>query len=516
MELKSEVKRASRPVELVSSEEMFHFESDPSSAFSKSLEMDEQEEKMDTMLFDVLNWLNSLAPNGMDETARVDILNDTFNILIGAYDRLLLTTTHTKYAQWAIFYICSIAPEDYTLRLFDHLFNIVQNDKYPPQQRQRASMYIASHTSRAKYVQESMTQNVLNYMCNWMSMYIDLQGDAGAPDASTHVLFYALFHGVAYILRLQHHTLFDRTSAKHTIQELNIPAIVNSGLNPLKVCSPALVAAFVDIMAQYGVYFTNTLQQNERLVLPARDVFGPHSLLTDFFPFDPYLLRRSSAFLLPMYHFPEQFGKLNPDTNTFESGYITEGETELDMDLRPDRGIEQDEMDQDDAHTTESMLAMMDFGRGSVPAPGSAKKTSSSEGLFGSFDEKSSVSSGQGSSFSQTSGFGVPQQGFGMAFGVPCASPASTSNFMSASPQARGPSPSTEPGFFSGSFEPRRSNSKRARDDNWAPSTPLSAVVFTPANNKPSNPFSIGISPSASNISSSSWGGAPVHNNSEN
>lgn len=487
---------------------MFHFESDPTAA--KMYEMDEQEDKIDTMLFDVLNWLYSLAPTGMDDMNRVEVLNDTFSILIGAYDRILLTTTHTKYAQWALFYICSLH-EEFTLRLFDHLFNIVQNEKYPPQQRQRACMYIASHTSRAKYVPESMTQNVLNYMCNWMTMYIQLQGDAAAPDVSTHVLFYALFHGVAYILRLQHQTLFDRPSAKHTIQELGIPAIVNSALNPLKVCSPALVASFVDIMAQYGVYFTNTLQQNEKLVLPARDVFGPNSLLTDFFPFDPYLLRRSSTHLLPLYYFPEQDGKLNPRTNTFESGYATEGETELDMDLRPDRP-QHDDMDEEDAHTTESMLAMMDFGRGSVPL-GHSKKSSNSEGLFGSFDEKSSVSSGQASSLSASGAF-PSQQGFGIAFGVPCASPASA-GFMSASP-LRAPSPATDPGFFSGSFEPRRSSSKRARDENWAPSTPLSATAFTPSNNKPSNPFSVGISPSTSNISSSSWGGTSVTNNSDN
>lgn len=511
MELKTEIRRAPKPVELASSEEMFHFEADPSAVHPKHFEMDEQEDKIDTMLCDVLNWLVSLAPTGVEEMARLDVLNDTFNILVGAYDRLLLTTTQTKYAQWTLFYICSLQ-EEYSMRLFDHLFNIVSNPRYPPQQRQRACMYIASHAARAKYIPTSMAQSVLEYMCSWMTEYItlavtDASNGSGsvAPDASTHVLFYALFHGLAYILRLQHQNLFEDTAAKLTIEELGIPAIVESGFNPLKVCSSALVASFVEIMAQYGVYFTKTLQENEKLVLPARDVFGPLSLLTDFFPYDPYLLRRSSAFLLPLYIFPEQQGKLNPQTNTFETGYATEGETELDMDLRPDR--EHEDMDEDDAHTTESMLAMMDFGR---PAP--VKKTSSNDGLFGSFDEKSSISSGQGSSYSQASGT-FPQQGFGMAFGVPCASPASS--YMSASP-LRGPSPATDPGFFPGSFEPRRSGSKRARDDNWQPSTPLSTAIFTPTASKPSNPFSIGVSPSTSSVSPSSWGGASVHNNMEN
>lgn len=490
--------------ELNQSEEMFHFEADTTTATPiKTVEMDENEEKVDMMLFTLLKWMSSLSELGPEDLERREMLGDVFTVLLGVYDRLLLTTTHTKYAQWPLFYICSLQ-EEFTMRLFDHLFNIVQNEKYPPQQRQRACMYIASHTSRATYVPESMTQQVLNYMCNWMSMYIDLQGDTAAPDASTHVLFYALFHGVAYILRLQHHTLFDRPAAKHTIQELHIPKIVNSALNPLKVCSSALVGPFVDVMSQYGVLFTNTLLQNERLVLPARDMFGPLSLLTDFFPFDPYLLRQSSAFLLPFYHFPEQSGKLNIRTNTFESGYATEGETELDMYLRPDHS-EHDEMDEDDAHTTESMLAMMDFGRGSVQTK-TPKKPDANEGVFGSFDDKSSISSGQGSSFSQASGnFNPPQQGFGMAFGVACASPATNGSFMSASP-LRGPSPATDPGFLVGSLEPRRSSSKRARDDNWAPSTPLSAAIFTPTASKAPNPFSVSISPSTT---ASAWG-API------
>ena len=490
---------------------------------------------------------------------------EVFKILLGVFDRLLLTTNQTKYAQWSLFYVCRLR-EDFNSRLFEHLFDIVQNVKYPPQQRQRACMYIASLASRASFIKESTTQMVLNYMCNWMTQYVELQGDSGRPDLTTHVLFYAMFHAISYILKNVHDTLFDCPSAKLTIQELGINMIVRSPLNPLKVCSPALVQSFIEVMSKYGISFTNVIQHNEKLVLPARDMFGANSPLTDFFPFDPYLLKRSSAYLLPYYHFPEQQQHHKHRGDPFESGYATEGETEMDMDLR---GHHDDHdvngMDDEDTHTTESMMAMMDFGRGSMPS-GAALSTNAtsgrmqisnvggvhnalsssgdalnaSTGLFGSFDEKSSLSSGHGSnSFTQGGGFligglgannnaaasstssSLHQPSFGHSFGVPFSSTAtsatSTNSFISHSP-LRGASPSAvslnnlntgSSEFAVGSLEARRTPSKRSRDENWAPSTPISAALFNHSATRPMNSFAIASSPSPT-TSSSAWGSSPV------
>jgi hypothetical protein len=525
VELKDEIRKpVPQGVELTSSEGfMFQMEADQS--FNKQSEPDENEEKVDVMLHVLLGWCRDCLSDL--DAEQLPLLEDVFKILVGIFDRLLLTTNQTKYAQWALFYVCSLK-EDLVTRLFEHMFDIVQNPKFPPQQRQRACMYIASMTSRASYVKESTTQMVLNYMCQWMTQYIELQGDLGRPDLSTHVLFYAMFHGIAYILRNVHESLFDRPSAKHTIQELGILMIVRSGLNPLKICSPALVHSFVDVMNRYGISFTNVLQHNEKLVIPTKDVFGPNSALTAFFPFDPYLLRRSSVLFMPFYHYPEQYNKSHMMGNSsFESGYATEGETEMDMDLTGDQDDllrPEDGMDDEDARTTETMMVMMDFGRGSMPVASNSNKmqgllqqqSRAGDGgsdkdtqLFGSYDEKSSISSGgHGSnSFSQNGSFLTSQPSFGHAFGAPIASPGPNSNsFLSHSP-LRGTSPATDPGYsLAGSLEPRRTFSKRARDESWAPSTPVSAALFSPTATRTS-PF-VSISPSAS--TSSAWGGSPI------
>lgn len=513
--MKSEMRKPTvGQMEMSSEDVMFQMESDA----SRQVEPDENEEKVDVMLSVLLKWLSALTELEADQ---MPLLDDVFKLLVGSFDRLLLTTNQTKYAQWALFYVCSMK-EEFVTRLFEHLFDIVQNPKYPPQQRQRACMYIASLSSRATYVKETTSQLVLDYMCSWMTKYIELQGETGKPDLHTHMLFYAMFHGIAYILRNVHESLFDVVSAKHTIQALGILVIVRSSLNPLKICSPALVHSFVDIMSKYGISFTNILQQNERLIVPTKDVFGPNSTLTDFFPYDPYLLRRSSAFLLPLYHYPEKYHKSRK--NDALDGYATEGETEMDMDLSAPHGrLPDGEGDDEDTHTTETMMAMMDFGRGSMPLQlhnGKDQNDGSQQNdLFGSFDEKSSLSSGgHGStSFGQASGsFNINPPTFGHAFGAPLVSPAtSVSGFGSVSPSngfishspMRGPSPSTDPGAFSvGSLEPRRNiQPKRVRDDSWAPSTPLSAAAFQPAVR--ASP-AMSASPAAS--SSQNWGSSPL------
>jgi hypothetical protein len=511
---------------------MFQMESD----MARSMEPDENEEKVDVMMSVLLKWLSSMVDLEADQ---LPLLEDVFKLLVGCFDRLLLTTNQTKYAQWALFYVCSMK-EDFTMRLFEHLFDIVQNPKFPPQQRQRACMYIASLSSRATYVKETTTQQVLEYMCSWMTKYIELQGDLGKPDLSTHMLFYAMFHGVCYILRNVHESIFDVVSAKHTIQALGIVVIARCSLNPLKICAPALVSSFIEVMAKYGVSFTNVLQQNERLVIPTKDVWGPSSVLTDFFPFDPYLLRRSSAFLLPFYHYTERYQKFSKG-DALESGYATEGETEMDMDLRGHHGgVDQPEgdMDGEDAHTTESMMAMMDFGRGSMPlqltnhhsnAMQSSSGSVQQNGLFGSFDEKSSLSSGgHGSNgFQQANGsFSSNQPTFGNPFGGPLISPATATSslsgfgsfgngFVSQSP-LRGPSPATDPGSFSlvGSLEPRRNTqAKRNRDENWMPSTPLSVAAFQPTGRPSPSPLP-STSPAAS--SSHAWGTPLVSSSTSN
>ncbi|XP_010794983.1 RNA polymerase I-specific transcription initiation factor RRN3-like [Notothenia coriiceps] len=91
-----------------------------------------------------------------------------------------------------------------------------------------------------------------------------------------------------------------------------------SQLNPLKVCLPAVSSMFAAITRKYQVVFCYTIiERNNRHVLPVvRSSAGGDSVgtntnpLDSFFPFDPYLLHRSSQLIEPLYQVWDEL----PDT----------------------------------------------------------------------------------------------------------------------------------------------------------------------------------------------------------
>lgn len=80
-------------------------------------------------------------------------------------------------------------------------------------------------------------------------------------------------------------------------------------LNPLKVCLPSVTNMFAAITRKYQVVFCYTIiERNNRQVLPVvRSSAGGDGVTTNtnpldsFFPFDPYLLKRSGQLIEPLY-----------------------------------------------------------------------------------------------------------------------------------------------------------------------------------------------------------------------
>jgi len=81
-------------------------------------------------------------------------------------------------------------------------------------------------------------------------------------------------------------------------------------MNPLKVCLPTVVKMFAHITRQHELVFCYTIiEQNNRMMLPVATPTSSRAVLNlsfmnqldSFFPFDPYLLRRSSKFIKSCY-----------------------------------------------------------------------------------------------------------------------------------------------------------------------------------------------------------------------
>lgn len=85
------------------------------------------------------------------------------------------------------------------------------------------------------------------------------------------------------------------------LQSLNLTKMVTCRLNPLKVCLPVVAQNFATVTRTYQLaYCYSVLQHNARYSMPVihQDDKGytvnrDSTLLDTFFPFDPFVLRRS-------------------------------------------------------------------------------------------------------------------------------------------------------------------------------------------------------------------------------
>lgn len=91
----------------------------------------------------------------------------------------------------------------------------------------------------------------------------------------------------------------------HFLQSLRLTSIVTSHLNPLRVCLPTVATAFAGVTRTYQLVYCHTiLERNARsrlAVVYSNCTSIPEECLETFFPFDPYLLKKSGTRITPIY-----------------------------------------------------------------------------------------------------------------------------------------------------------------------------------------------------------------------
>lgn len=92
------------------------------------------------------------------------------------------------------------------------------------------------------------------------------------------------------------------------LESLNLAKMVTCRLNPLRVCQSAVVQNFAAMTRTYQLaYCYSIIEHNLRNVMPViyldeKGCISTNSgILDSFFPFDPYLLKRSSQKIEPIY-----------------------------------------------------------------------------------------------------------------------------------------------------------------------------------------------------------------------
>ncbi|XP_061079937.1 RNA polymerase I-specific transcription initiation factor RRN3 isoform X1 [Conger conger] len=280
-------------------------------------------DRLDTLMGVLLSYIKDACHvNGCLE---LDRTKELYRDLVSAFDKLVLPTHASSHVQYALFYFCSFRL-GLAEAFLEHLWKIMQSPTQPAILRQAVAGYIGSFLARAKFLPVATVRACLDLLVPWLHRYIDGQdsGAKGFCDVALHGPFYTACQTVFYTLIFRHRAILEGSMRQGLayLQSLNLERIVMCRLNPLKVCLPAVTNMFAAITRKYQLVFCYTIiERNNRLMLPTvRSSQGGSSTPTNtnpldsFFPFDPYLLKRSGKFIEPLYQVWEEPGDCEVDS----------------------------------------------------------------------------------------------------------------------------------------------------------------------------------------------------------
>ncbi|EFJ48520.1 hypothetical protein VOLCADRAFT_120872 [Volvox carteri f. nagariensis] len=287
--------------------------------------VDEMANKMDSMM--------ELAFEHLQKRIAAGELRQLWDTLLSCFERTILNTHRSKFTQFLLFYVCIHNPGHCSQSL-------------APITRAACAAYLASFLARAAFVPETVVVKTLQELasfsldyCRGQSGGLSASSSAGNLSARTltnsglqdsaalmaltaetanaqtqrHQMFYAAVQAILYVLCYHMQALVGDMLQQQQSQERGQEGATDSGeqtdahnkgnkdlaesvllnhrLQPLGVCLPSVAAEFIHQAASLGVV---DLQSLLTQVEPETRSQRP---LEMFFPFDPYLLRRSSRFL---------------------------------------------------------------------------------------------------------------------------------------------------------------------------------------------------------------------------
>ncbi|XP_077172485.1 RNA polymerase I-specific transcription initiation factor RRN3 [Paroedura picta] len=272
-------------------------------------------ERLDILMIILFSYIkDGCHANGTLDTGR---MKDLYRDLVLIFDKLILPTHGSCHIQYIMFYLSSFKL-GIAEAFVEHLWKKLQNPNSPAVIRQAAGNYLGSFLARAKFIPLVTVKACLELVVNWLHKYIDNQGTGPKAfcDIALHGPFYAACQAVFYVVVFRHKQILDGNLKEGLafLQSLNFERIVMCHLNPLKVCLPSVVNFFAAINRKYQIAFCDTIiERNRRQVLPVvRSSGGGDSVetctnpLDSFFPFDPYILKRSKNIITPLYQFWEE------------------------------------------------------------------------------------------------------------------------------------------------------------------------------------------------------------------
>lgn len=325
-------------------------------------------EKMDSIL-DILfsHYNQSVCEKSMENQI------ETIETLFSQFVTIILPTHRSRHTQFLLFHFVQMSPS-YIDHFVGHCVHIAFDRARPAVIRQAAAAYLASFVARGIHVPSNIVRDVFDYIGGELErLRRENEPKCLGPDLSRYSSFYCLVQALLYIFCFRWRDLQSNldddeddhdpeTTYGHNRQwkagvKDALTQNLFSKLNPLKVCSPAIVTEFARVANYLGVvYIFHMLETNKRIRLshlsgaatstfsygqPSRETALSASMdesyfhLDAYFPFDPYHLPKSKRWI--------------------EGDYREwEGIPGLDDDQASESGSDEEEADSDEEEGTET------------------------------------------------------------------------------------------------------------------------------------------------------------------
>ena len=246
-----------------------------------------------------------------------------WNNLLSVFESHILPTHATAHTQFLLFRFLALDAEEesegkgqlstYTSAFLEWLWKKFQDPNTPGIWRQATVCYIASLVARGKFVDLWTTKMCLKRLMEWIHKYIAAREERKSSksgvdpffcDLKAHGPFYAACQAAFYMFAFRHQEFVaGGRKEMEFLSGLGFQQVVTCSLNPLRVIMPPVVKNFSALVRHLQLAYCDTvIARNSRITLPvvgnlSQSGGGKALLLDSFFPFDPYLLKKSRNYI---------------------------------------------------------------------------------------------------------------------------------------------------------------------------------------------------------------------------
>ena len=284
--------------------------------------------KMDSMLDILFEYYDQGFSRGSakDQIGLLDML-------LSQFASIILPALRSRHTQFLLFHFAQRSPAYIDTFVGTCIQIAFDKKKQPAIMRQASAAYLASFVARGRHVPAGIVRDVFDYISNELEQLRgECEPNCKGPHLKRYSDFYSLVQALLYIFCFRWKDLQLNPDEENESDDLGMqephfkPGVkealsrnIFSKLNPLKVCSPAIVTEFARVANHLGaVYVFHLLETNKRIRFsqfpnptelghkhsnPDRETAlsmsadDKHQHLDEYFPFDPYHLPRSKRWI---------------------------------------------------------------------------------------------------------------------------------------------------------------------------------------------------------------------------